>query len=149
MATRRSSILAGGALLAALLACGGEPARRPPAPREDRDAERPNVILLTVDTLRADHMGLYGYGRDTMPAVEEFARTAVVFENAVVPRGSTRPSYASMLTGLYPHHHGVRSNATVLHDEVVTLQELLGEAGYHTAGFVSNFVLIGELSGFA
>jgi arylsulfatase A-like enzyme len=93
-------------------------------------------------------MALYGYERDTMPAVEAFAKTAVVFDNAVVPRSLTRPSYASMLTGLYPFHHGVRSNAAVLHEDLTTLPEVLKSAGYHTAGFVSNFILVGELSGF-
>ncbi len=93
-------------------------------------------------------MGLYGYARDTMPAVGAFAETAVVFDNCVVPRGSTRPSYASMLTGRYPFHHGTRTNGMVLHGDNVTLQEILGSAGYHTAAFVSNFVLVGKLSGF-
>ncbi len=110
---------------------------------------RPNIIFLTVDTLRADHLHLYGYERDTMPAIEAFAKTAVVFDSAVVPRGSTRPSYASMLTGLYPYQHGVRSNWIRLHDDLTTLPEVLRAARYHTAAFVSNFVLVGELSGLA
>ncbi len=109
---------------------------------------RPNIIWLTADTLRADHLKLHGYPRDTMPAIEAFAKTAVVFDNAVVPRGSTRPSYASMLTGLYPFHHGVRSNETELHPDLVTLQDHLKSAGYHTAAFVSNFTLVSEISGF-
>ena len=113
----------------------------------DTGPDRPNIILLTVDTLRADHLELYGYQRSTMPTMAKFAETATVFDNAVVPRGSTRPSYASMFTGLYPFRHGVRSNAAVLHQDLTTLTELLKNEGYHTAGFVSNFVLIGELSG--
>lgn len=92
-------------------------------------------------------MALYGYERDTMPAIETFARTGVVFDNAVVPRGSTRPSYTSMLTGLYPYRHGVRTNGTLAHDDLTTLPELLKPAGYHTAAFVGNYVLNGELSG--
>lgn len=126
-------------LLAALVAAG--------CAGDTTPAKRPNIIFLTIDTLRADHLRLYGYERNTMPAVEEFAATAAVFDNAVVPRGSTRPSYASMLTGLYPYRHGARSNAIALHDDNVTLPELLQSAGYHTAGFVSNFVLVGEMSG--
>jgi len=109
--------------------------------------KRPNIIVLTVDTLRADHMALYGYHRDTMPAIEDFAKTAVVFDQAVVSRGNTRASYASMLTGLYPFRHGVYNNNVVLHENFKTLTEILKSAGYHTAGFVSNFVLVGELSG--
>lgn len=121
---------------------GGEGARHP----TDRSVQ-PNIILLTVDTLRADHIGLYGYERDTMPAIGEFAKSAVVFDNAVVPRGLTRPSYASMLTGLYPYRHGVRSNMVVAHSDLTTLPELLRSAGYHTAGFVGNFALDGGMSG--
>lgn len=113
----------------------------------DDDLFRPNIILLTVDTLRADHLAAYGYERDTMPHVEEFLETAVVFENAVVPRGITGPSYASMLTGLYPFRHGVRRNEVVVHDQLTTLAEELRSLGYHTAGFVSNSVLIGEIFG--
>jgi len=108
---------------------------------------RPNIIVLTVDTLRADHMALYGYSRDTMPAIEKFAKTAVVFDNAVVPRGSTRPSYASMLTGLYPFRHGVYNNTIGLHEVLTRLPQLLRSAGYHTAAFMSNFSMIKELSG--
>lgn len=107
----------------------------------------PNIIVLTVDTLRADHMALYGYHRNTMPAVEKFAETAVMFDNAVVPRGSTRPSYASMLTGLYPFRHGVYNNTAVVHEDLTTLPQLLRSAGYHTAAFTSNFTLVRELSG--
>jgi len=92
-------------------------------------------------------MELYGYPRRTMPAVSAFAKTAVVFDNAVVPRGTTRPSYASMLTGLYPVHHGVRCNSVVLHEDNVTLPELLKGAGYHTAAFVSNGLMDEKLSG--
>jgi len=108
---------------------------------------RTNIILFTVDTLRADHMALYGYPRDTMPAVGAFAKTAVVFDNAVVPRGTTRPSYASMLTGLYPVHHGVRCNTVALHEDNVTLPEMLKAAGYHTAAFVSNSIMDETVSG--
>jgi arylsulfatase A-like enzyme len=112
-----------------------------------QERRHPNIIILTVDTLRPDHMALYGYHRNTMPAIEAFARSAVVFDNAVVFRGNTRASYASMLTGLYPFHSGVHSNAPVLHDDLTTFPEILQSAGYHTAAFVSNFVLVGELSG--
>jgi len=114
---------------------------------EQKKANMPNIIVLTVDTLRADHIGLYGYLRDTMPAIGEFAKTAVVFDNAVIPRGSTRPGYSSMLTGLYPFRHGVYNNTAILHKDLTTLPQLLKSAGYHTACFVSNFSLVKELSG--
>ena len=107
----------------------------------------PNIIILTVDTLRADHTPMYGYGRDTMPSIRSFTETAVLFDQAVIPRGNTRASYASMLTGLYPFHHGIYNNNFVLHEDMSTLPEILKPEGYHTAFFVSNFVLVGELSG--
>lgn len=107
----------------------------------------PNVIFLTVDTLRADRLPTYGYERMTMPRVAEFANEATVFTQAVVPRGLTRPSYASMLTGLYPFRHGVRRNEVVLHGDNVTLPEMLGRAGYTTAAFIANFQLLGDFSG--
>jgi len=109
--------------------------------------QRPNIIVLTVDTLRADHMALYGYHRDTMPAIEDFAKTAVVFDQAVVSRGNTRASYASMLTGMHLFRNGVYNNRWMLHEGFKTLPEVLKSAGYHTACFVSNFTLVGELSG--
>jgi arylsulfatase A-like enzyme len=107
----------------------------------------PNIIVLTVDTLRADHTPMYGYHRDTMPSIRSFTETAVLFDQAVIPRGNTRASYASMLTGLYPFHHGIYNNNFVLHEDLSTLPEMLKPKGYHTAFFVSNFVLVGELSG--
>ena len=120
--------------------------RGPGAPKAG-NGNRPNIIVLTVDTLRADHMVLYGYHRDTMPAIEAFAKTAVVFDQAVVSRGNTRASYASMLTGMHLFRHGVYNNRWMLHEGFTTLPEVLRSAGYHTAGFVSNFVLVGDLSG--
>ncbi|MHC4088887.1 MAG: sulfatase [Planctomycetota bacterium] len=132
-------------LVAAVSSCRRE--ESPASKAADARPARPNIIFLTVDTLRADHLELYGYSRQTMPTVAALADRATVFDNAVVPRGSTRPSYASMLTGLYPFRHGVRSNGAVLHENITTLTERLQAHGYHTAGFVSNFVLVGEQSG--
>lgn len=108
----------------------------------------PNIIVLTVDTLRADHLTSYRYRRNTMPTIEQFAETAAVFDNAIVSRGITRTSYASILTGLYPFRHGVYNSSIVMHDKFLTLPEILNSKGYHTAAFMSNFVLVGELSGF-
>jgi len=131
-----------GVCLLLLVGCAdGAPSPALAAPHQ------PNVIFLTVDTLRADHLKSYGYARDTMPAIDAFMDTALVFDNAVVPRGSTRPSYTSMLTGLYPFHHGVRNNNIVANEELLTLPEILRDNGYFTAGFVSNFILLGEFSG--
>lgn len=138
MQTKRifPAVLAAAALIVAMLAV---PARRAASPVP--------VILITVDTLRADHLGLYGYGRPTSPNLDAFARDAIVFENAITPRSKTTPAVASMLTGLLPHRHGVRTLYQPLERGPATLAEILSDAGYETAAFVSNFVLRKEFSG--
>ena len=65
----------------------------------------PNVLIIIVDTLRADHLSPYGYTRDTSPYLNQLAKQGVVFENAIAPSSWTLPSHASMLTGLYPAQH--------------------------------------------
>lgn len=96
-----------------------------------------NVILISVDTLRADHLSLYGYPRPTTPHLEEFARDAAVFENAYHSGGGTLPSHLSILTSLYPMTHGVtHKNTLSLHEDWTTLSEALRDAGYATAAFV-------------
>ena len=66
-----------------------------------------NVILISIDTLRSDHLGVYGYERNTSPNIDEFAKNAIVFENAYAQAPWTLPSHMSMLTGLYTSRHGV------------------------------------------
>ena len=100
-------------------------------------AERPNVILITLDTFRADRIGTYGHPGELTPALDELAAASTVFENAITPIGTTFPAHASMFTGLYPGDHGVRWNGDVLKQEYDTVAELLRNAGYATAAFVS------------
>ncbi len=107
-----------------------------------------NVILISVDALRADHLGVYGYGRGTSPNIDAFARESVVFDNAVTPRPKTNPSVASMLSGIYPYRHGVREHSVPIADKTPLLQEWLRDGGWHTAAFVSNWVLQPGLGGF-
>ncbi len=104
----------------------------------------PNVLLVSVDTLRADHLGSYGYDRPTSPYLDGLALRGVRFTRAssVVP--TTLASHAMMLTGLYPYQSGVARNGFVLPDEIPTLAELLSRRGYATAGFVSSYVLARE-----
>src|SRR5262245_62796673 len=97
---------------------GGHPGQLPRVGR----AERPmSILLISVDTLRADHLGVYGYDRPTSPWLDSFAKEAAVFENATTPRTCTTPAVSSMLTGLYPHRHGVREIYQRLGPEPVTL----------------------------
>lgn len=106
----------------------------------------PNVIVITVDTLRHDRLSFAGHPRETSPHIDRLARDSVHFENAVTPEPLTQPSTASMWTSRYPHQIGVVDNLFELADGYVTLAEILREASYTTAAFVSNYVLIRELS---
>jgi arylsulfatase A-like enzyme len=103
-----------------------------------RQAERPNVIVYLVDTLRPDHLGVYGYERDTSPNLDAFARDAVVFENAYSPSSWTRPATASLMTGLSPLRHRAIGRLDVLGSKHELLSEHLRAAGYRTLGLVTN-----------
>jgi len=95
-----------------------------------------NVLLISIDTLRADHLHAYGYGRDTSPNIDRFAREAVLFEQNINTGGGTLPVHVSMFTSLPPLVHGVwADNGRALASERVTLAEQLHAAGYHTRGY--------------
>lgn len=121
-----------------LTAISGRPAlgQSPPGDR------RPNFLLITIDTLRADRLGSYGYSKAETPVLDRLAREAVQFENAFTPVPLTLPAHASILTGTYPSYHGIRDNSGfVLSPEQRTLAEMLKASGYTTAAFVGAFVL--------
>lgn len=100
---------------------------------------RLNLLLLTIDTLRFDHLSYNGYHRNTSPTLDSLSREATVFRNAYTPLPRTAPALASLLTGKYPHRHGIRSNwYHILADTNFTLAEILSEHGYRTAAFVHN-----------
>lgn len=124
------------AWLGLLLGCGA-PDMRPP-----------DVVLLTVDTLRADRLGLYGAPRETSPAIDAFFGEGWVFERAYATAASTPPGTVSILTGQWPDQHGVRQFYQRLPRDARLLSERLG-AGYQSAGFVSNAVLADEALGIA
>jgi arylsulfatase A-like enzyme len=96
------------------------------------------VLLLSLDTLRADHLGFYGYERFTSPVLDMVAAEGVVFEDASSTSPWTLPSHASLLTGRYPRSHGVVSMRTGLPGDVPTLARLLGSAGFDTAAVVNS-----------
>ena len=98
---------------------------------------QPDVFLITVDTLRPDHLGCYGYGRATSPAIDALAADGVLFENAFTTVPRTGPAVASLLTGRYPAAHGVTSMLDPLGGANVTLAEVLRAAGYRTAAQVT------------
>lgn len=97
--------------------------------------ERPNVLLIVLDTLRADRLGCYGYERATSPYIDAFAKEGVVFEDAWSSAPWTLPSHASLLSSLYANQHGVFSPGDRLGSNVVTVAEALWHAGYDTAAF--------------
>jgi arylsulfatase A-like enzyme len=95
-----------------------------------------SVVLVSIDTLRPDHLGCYGYHRDTSPAIDELRRDAVLFSEAFAPAPSTLPSHASLFSSLLPQHHGASMTRSVpLPETVLTLAEVLQAAGYRTAAF--------------
>lgn len=112
-----------------------------------RQDPRPSLILITVDTLRADHLPVYGYSRPTAPRMELLAARGAVFEDVLAPAPETGPSCASLLTGRWPAELGVRGNGRPLGAGPPTLAEILYAAGYETAAFVSGYPLVRRLSG--
>ena len=101
------------------------------------------IILISLDTLRADHLGIYGYHRDTSPHIDAFAKESIVFECAVVQSPWTLPSQMSIMTSLYPSSHGVKNRNQRLAEKHVTLAELLRDGGYQTAAFADGAFMKG------
>jgi arylsulfatase len=105
-----------------------------------------NLILITIDTLRADHLGCYGYPRDTSPSVDGLAKQSVVFTHCVTQATATAASHASIFTSLYPPAHGVTHNSLSLSPEIPSLIGVLEKNNYRTGAFVSSIVM-GSLRG--
>jgi arylsulfatase A-like enzyme len=120
----------------------------PPPPARAPLPGRPNVVLYLVDALRADFLGAYGHPAPTSPRFDAFAAEAVLFEQASAQSSWTRPSVASLLTGLGAEAHGMGGLTRLLVPEIVTLAETLNAAGYRTAALVANGVVSPAL-GFA
>ena len=107
-----------------------------------RKGEIGNVLIISIDTLRADHVGSYGFPKRTTPSLDGLAREGVLFENVVSPIPATFPAHSSMLTGTLPPYHGLHDNlGGRLPDSSITLAELLKERGLATGAVVSSFVL--------
>jgi len=101
-------------------------------------AEGTNIIIYLIDCLRADHVGAYGYDRPITPNIDLFASDSVVFENAFAQSSWTRPSVASLMTGMPPRVHGVLADLDVLPEDLPYLPQILQEAGYETASVITN-----------
>jgi arylsulfatase A-like enzyme len=127
-------------LLALLLSCWGTPAPKAP----------PDIVLVVIDTLRADHLGVYGHARPTSPTMDGLAQSGTWFHRAYAQSGWTLPSFTSLLTGTYPHQHRVGrapfdgSAFGRLGPESTTLPEVLSAQGYVTAAWMNNTFLAPE-----
>lgn len=111
----------------------------------------PNFLLISIDTLRADHLGSYGYSRDTSPRLDELAAAGVLYEESISQAPNTHPSMASMLTSRYPSRLGGKA-FKYIHYSLPTIAEVLRNSGYDTAAIVSNVWLKKEMgfdAGFA
>ncbi|MBU0754610.1 MAG: sulfatase-like hydrolase/transferase, partial [Planctomycetes bacterium] len=113
----------------------------------DDKTGKPNVFIYLVDTLRPDHLSLYGYSRATCPNLEIFARDSVIFDEAYTPATWTRPATASLLTGLLPYKHGAVTLSNKLPEDIVMISETLQTLDYETSSFVANVNVI-EVWGF-
>ena len=123
-------------LLALLLAgCGGG---------GGSDGRARNVILISIDTLRPDYLGCYDPARATSPVLDALAAEGVRFAHVTSASPWTLPSHASMLTGLYPNHHGVRTHETRLSSSVVTVAEEFKQKGFETFAVVNTHNVGGE-----
>lgn len=106
-----------------------------------------NLIMITLDCVRPDHLGCYGYKGVDTPSTDQLAKEGVLFEQTICQAPNTWISHASIFTGCYPNKHGIRNNYDRLSSNVVTLAEELKEAGYKTAGFPAH-TLVGSARGF-
>lgn len=125
-----------GVLLLAATVWGVASRSRPATPLRPRPMG-PNVLLISVDMLRPDHMGCYGYRRDTSPRADSLAAEGVLFETHISSTSWTLPAHAAMFTGLADSVHGCMDTDKRLADELVTVAEVFRDAGYATAGFYS------------
>jgi arylsulfatase len=138
-ARRRKGVMAAVPILVAAGLIFAVAGVTPEGPGGGGDAARPNVLLLVADTLRADHLGVYGALRTRTPNIDGLAERGVRFQRASAPASNSCPATASVLTGLYPSSHGLLTcRRDALRPEALSLARILSEAGYVTAGFAAN-----------
>ncbi|UCH94209.1 MAG: sulfatase [Candidatus Aminicenantes bacterium] len=109
-----------------------------------KKAVRPNILLITIDTLRRDHLGCYGYLPDTTPFIDRLAAEGLVFKNVITPMPLTDPGHASILTSLHPLTHQLTRNGAELNLQVETIAEVLKKNGYYTIGTIGAKHLSGK-----
>jgi arylsulfatase A-like enzyme len=109
-----------------------------------KHGRKPNVILISIDTLRADHLGCYGYERPTSPNLDQFASKGILFEDVTAPSPWTLPSHGSLLTGFYPSRLGLNTEDSMLPSNMETLATLFSKHGFSTAAVVNSFYISHE-----
>jgi arylsulfatase A-like enzyme len=122
--------------------------RRETAKLPAASANAPNVLVVVVDTLRADHLSTYGYSRPTSPHLSQLAAQGTLFEDAIAPSSWTLPVHASLLTGLYPDAHHVDNDGALLGWDYPVLGDEFMARGYRTAAFSANTLLFCRRRGF-
>lgn len=105
--------------------------------------EPERIVLVTIDTLRADHLSAWGHPIETSPFLDRMAAEGVAFRRTFSQSATTKPSHSTIFTSLYPMQHGVQSNGRVLDEEFVTMAEMFGDRGFRTAAFVSTDAPLG------
>lgn len=133
----------GAAFLAAIVGIGAGC-----GPTGDTQNAFDNVVLITIDTLRADHLGAYGYPRPVSPFIDSLAASGVRFERAIASSSHTAPSHTSIFTGQHPARHGVLYNGVKLQPGIPTLATTFEDAGFETAAFSGVRFLRGSAKGF-
>lgn len=108
----------------------------------------PNVLIVMLDTVRADHLSLYGYERQTSPNIDRYAAQGIVFEQAISTAPWTRPSHASILTGRYVYEHGADAGTFNTNQGYPTITEVLKSVGYRTGAFSANDYYFNRRNGF-
>ena len=125
-------------ILFGFLSCG-EPTR--PLPGKT-DSKPPSLLVIGLDTTRADRLGCYGYSNASTPTIDALAEAGALFENVLAHAPLTLPTHASLFTGAFPPEHGIRDNGrTALPKELPTLAETLRDAGLKTGAFIAAFAL--------
>jgi arylsulfatase A-like enzyme len=122
--------------------------RRETAKLPAASANAPDVLVIVVDTLRADHLSTYGYSRPTSPHLTQLAAQGTLFEDAIAPSSWTLPVHASLLTGLYPDAHHVDNDGALLGWDYTVLGDDFKARGYRTAAFSANTLLFSRRRGF-
>ena len=124
-----------------LISCTSDPSSSEEKEQPKAITSYPNIVMITMDTTRQDHLGIYGHAKAKTETIDQFAKNGYRFTNSYSSIPLTTPAHASMLTGLYPPHHGIRSNGdAILPEDILTLPEILQDKGYQTVASVSAFV---------